>query len=53
MNEKMRTKFQSNNPKGRDYLRDIGIDRRITFRWSLREAWCGASFHWLKTGCNA
>jgi hypothetical protein len=32
---KMRTKFYSENFKGRDYLGDLGVDGRIILKWIL------------------
>jgi hypothetical protein len=39
----MRTRIQSENPTGRDHLRDLGIEGRILLNWSV---WTG--FSWLR-----
>jgi hypothetical protein len=33
----MYTKFWSENPKGRDHLRDLGTEERIILKWILKE----------------
>jgi hypothetical protein len=50
----MRTEFWPENLTGRDYLKDLGKDRRIILKWILKKydvrMWTG--FISLSTGCS-
>jgi hypothetical protein len=50
----MRTKFWSENIKGRDHSENLGVDERITLNWILGEQggkeW--TTFIWLRIGTS-
>jgi hypothetical protein len=41
----MHTKFLSENLKGRDHLKDLGINRRPILKWILRKQ--GERIEWI------
>jgi len=49
----MHTKFESENLKERDYLRDTAIDRRIILKWILKTGSLDVDrMNWLRIGFN-
>jgi len=49
----MRTKFLSENLKGRDHSEDVGLDGKIILEWMLekwdRKLWTGCIWHEIET----
>jgi hypothetical protein len=43
------TRFRLGGPKGRDHWEDLGVEGRITLRWTLDGSMRQTGFGWLKT----
>jgi hypothetical protein len=52
MGLEMHTKFWLGNLRGRDYLEELGIDRRMILKWILGKwgCWVWIGFIWLRIG---